>query len=574
MINALKKINFLITKRQRKGLVILTLLLFAGMILEIFGLGILIPVISILMDPEMIDKNPFILSIKILFNDFSHQKFILFFLLATVFLYSIKTIFLIFLTHKQNRFLNNTIAYISNNLFSIYLNQPYEFHIKRNTSELIKNLQVEINLLSAFLQSLITVFIEGGFMLSIIATLIYIEPFGAIFIGLIYGFLSVLFLQFTKKKINQWGKFRQKLDNQVSKIALEGIGGIKDILILGKASFFVDEFSKKNYFKSRINSNQSTISQIPRFYFELISIIGLVTFILFLLFEGKDLTIIITTLGVFVAATFRMIPSLNRIIAASQSLKYYKSSLDIIYNETKGFGKVNFNHLEKFNFKNKIELKNIHFNFNNSINILNGINLTIRKGETIGIIGESGSGKSTLIDLILGLHLPTSGEILIDSVPDFQMSQSWRNKIGYVSQAIYLTDDTIENNVAFGLPNNKIDKARVIEVIKQVQLEKFTTNLELGLNTTVGERGIQLSGGQMQRIGIARALYNHPNILILDEATSALDIKTESDVMKSVDNLKGDKTVIIITHRLKTLRKCDTIYRLVDGRIKMVPITI
>ena len=411
-------------------------------------------------------------------------------------------------------------------------------------------------------------------MLSIIATLIYIEPFGAIFIGLTYGFLSVLFLQFTKQKINQWGKFRQKLDNQVSKIALEGIGGIKDILILGKASFFVDEFSKKNYFKSRINSNQSTISQIPRFYFELISIIGLVTFILFLLFEGKDLTIIITILGVFVAATFRMIPSLNRIIAASQSLKYYKSSLDIIYNETKGFGKVNFNHFEKFNFKNKIELKNLHFNFNNTIDILNGINLTIRKGETIGIIGESGSGKSTLIDLILGLHMPTSGEILIDSLPDFQMSQTWRNKIGYVSQTIYLTDDTIQNNIAFGLPNNKIDKARVIEVIKQVQLEKFTTNLELGLNTTVGERGIQLSGGQMQRIGIARALYNDPNILILDEATSALDIKTESDVMKSVDNLKGDKTVIIITHRLKTLRKCDTIYRLADGRIKMVPITI
>lgn len=574
MIKTLNKINFLITKRQRKGLVILTLLLFAGMILEIFGLGILIPVISTLMDPEMIDKSPFILSIKNLFNDFSHQKFILFFLVTTLLIYTIKTIFLVFLTHKQNRFLNNTVAYISNNLFSVYLNQPYEFHIKRNSSELIKNLQVEINLLSAFLQSLITVFIEGGFMLSIIATLIYVEPLGALFIGLIYGLLSVFFLQFTKKKINQWGEFRQKLDNQVSKIALEGIGGIKEIIILGKASFFLDEFSKKNYLKSRINSNQSTISQIPRFYFELISIIGLVTFILFLLFIGKDLTIIITTLGVFVAATFRMIPSLNRIIAASQSLKYYNSSLDVIYNEIKGFTEVNFNHLDEPDFKNKIELKNIHFNFNNSYKILNGINLTIRKGKTIGIIGESGSGKSTLIDLILGLHMPTSGEILIDSVPNIQMSQSWRNKIGYVPQTIYLTDDTIENNIAFGLPNNKIDKARVIKVINLVQLEKFITNLELGLRTRVGERGIQLSGGQKQRIGIARALYNDPYILILDEASSALDNKTEKDVMKSVDNLKGEKTVIIITHRLENLKKCDVIYRLLDGRVKEMQTTI
>ena len=224
MISTLKKINFLITKRQRKGLVILTLLLFVGMVLEVFGLGILIPAISILLDPEMIEKTPMITSIKNLFPNFSHQNFVIFFLGATVLLYFIKSLFLMLLTHKQNRFLSNMMAFIANNLFSSYLTKPYSFHLNRNASELIKNIQVEINFLGVFFLSFITIFIEGGFVVSVLATLVYIEPVGAISIGLFYGLLSIIFLQFTKRKLSMWGKLRQELDTQVSKIALEGLG--------------------------------------------------------------------------------------------------------------------------------------------------------------------------------------------------------------------------------------------------------------------------------------------------------------------------------------------------------------
>jgi ATP-binding cassette, subfamily B, bacterial PglK len=570
MISTLIKINFLITKRQRIRLVILAFLLFIGMFLEIFGLGILIPTISIILDPEITDKTPFILTIRNFFSEFSDLSFVFLFLGALVFVYLIKTIFIIFLTHKQNRFLSNMTAYISNNLFINYMNQPYSFHLNRNASELLKNIQLEIAGLSVFLLSLITLFIEGGFTISVIATLIYIEPIGALSIGLFYGLLSISFFQFTKNKLKTWGKLRQDLDSETTKIALEGLGGIKDLIILGKTSFFTEMFSSRNYMKARVNSNHSTISQLPRFYLELLSIIGLVSFIVLLLFQGKDTTSLISILGVFVAATFRMIPSLNRIIAGVQSMKYYSPSLDIIYEELKidtSKGQAASENMQ-FNFQNEINLENIRFSFNEDRVILKDINLKIKKGQTIGIIGESGSGKSTLIDLIIGLHKPTSGQILIDGVSGFQMDQQWRKKIGYVSQSIYLTDDTIKNNIALGVQKNEINDLRISELLKQVQLEEFISNLKFGVNTKVGERGVQLSGGQRQRIGIARALYHEPDVIILDEATSALDNETERDVMESFNNLIGVKTIIMIAHRMTTLKDCNFIYKIEKGEGK------
>jgi ABC-type multidrug transport system fused ATPase/permease subunit len=567
--NVLKKINFLITKRQRKGLFILILLLFMGMILEVFGLGILIPALTIILDPEMLEQAPLMSSIKRAFPDFSHKNLIYFFLGAIVLVYFLKSLFLVFLTHKQNRFLINITAYISNNLFSSYLRQPYSFHLDRNASELIKNIQVEINYLYTFLLSLITLFIEGGFIIAVLATLVYIEPLGAISIGVFYGLLSIIFLQFTKKKLNQWGILRQDLDAQVSKIALESLGGIKDLIISGNISFFKNKYSNKNFLKARLIANQGTVSQIPRFYLEFISIIGLVTFIILLLYQGKDITSLITVLGVFVAATFRMIPSLNRIIGATQSMKFYRPSLDVIYNEIIDSSQIiKVDEFDKdFNFQNNFEFKNVSFNFIEGDVILKEINLKIKKGETIGITGESGSGKSTLVDLLIGLLKPISGEILIDGYSCLQYNQCWKKSIGYVSQSIYLTDDTIKNNIALGIPEDKIDYKRINELLKKVQLEKFIASLELGFDTKVGERGVQLSGGQRQRIGIARALYNNPDILILDEATSALDTETEKEVMDSIYRFKGSKTIIIIAHRLTTLDNCDRILKIKASQI-------
>jgi ABC-type bacteriocin/lantibiotic exporter with double-glycine peptidase domain len=571
MISELKKINFLITKRQRKGLVILTFLLFIGMIFEAFGLGILIPALSILLDPEVIDKTPSISFFKDFFPNLSNQNFLFFFLGIIVVIYFVKTLFLVFLSFKQNRFLFNISAYISNELFSKYLNQTYSFHLKRNASELIKNLQLEAGNLNAFLISIINMFIEGGFVFAVLATLVYIEPLGAISIGIFYGLLSILFFQFTKNKLQKWGEHRKEIDSKVYKLAMEGLGGIKDLLILGKTSYFNNNYSEKNYLKARLNANLGIVSQLPRFYLELVSILGLISFIILLVLQGKDSTSLISVIGVFVAATFRVIPSLNRIIAATQSMKYYKPAVKIIYDEIKNTSQdiKLYSASENFNFQSSIKLKDVGFNFEKGKQVLDCINLEIKKGQTIGIIGESGSGKSTLIDIIIGLHKPTSGNIIIDEKIDFQLNQSFRNIIGYVSQSIYLTDDSIKNNIALGISEDMINDQIIKELLTQVQLDSFIDNLDFGINTRVGERGVQLSGGQRQRIGIARALYHNPDILVLDEATSALDTETESEVMRSVTKLKGKKTIIIVTHRTSTLLDADVIYKIENKNLNI-----
>lgn len=568
MMNTLKKLNLLITKRQRKGLLILTFLLFLGMFLEVFGLGVLIPALSILLDPEAIEKTIILRDIRFFLLDLSYQKFIILFLCAIVFLYVIKAFFLILLTHKQNRFLANTTTSISNNLLNNYLSQPFNFHLNRNTAELVKNIQIEVNFLNSYLMALLTIVIESAIVLSIIIFLVYIEPLGAIAIGMFYGILSMSFFNFTKKKLKLMGDLRQELDAEMSKIALESLGGIKDLIILNKTKYFINHFSHQNFLKAKVMANQGTISQIPRFYLELISIIGLVSFLIIMIVQGKSTETLIVVLGVFVAATFRMIPSLNRIITASQNIKYYSSSLELVSKELNEFDEKNQLNLNKqtVNFIDSIVIENLSFNYNNEISILDNLNLTINKGLTIGIIGESGSGKSTLIDLIIGLFEPTNGFIKIDGQSYLQTSQGWRNKIGYVSQSIYLMDESIKKNIALGCQEDEIDEVKILKIIEQVQLTKYINTLQEGIHTRVGERGVQLSGGQRQRIGIARALYNNPEVLILDEATSALDLETESEVMQSVKTLKGQKTIIIIAHRIATLKDADVIYEIKNNK--------
>ena len=564
MFRTLEKILLLINKRQKKSLILISLLLFFGMFLEVIGLGILIPTISVLLDPLALKKIPILSFVKDILPVISEQTLIYLFLGLVVSLYFLKSLFLSFLTLKQNRFLQNLSAYISNNLYSSYLNQQYNFHLKRNTSELIKNIQLEISLLSSYTNSVITIFIEVGFVISVIATLLYIEFVGAISIAVFYGILSVIFFQFTKRKIKKWGEIRQEVDTKISKIIFEGLGAIKDLLILGKTPYYISTYSEKNYNRSRIISNQETLSQISRFYLEFISVAGLISFITILMIQGKANNDLVSVLGVFVAASFRIIPSLNRIINSIQTIKFSKPSVDVIYKEIKSINKINNLNEQQINFKFKssVEFKNVSFSFNKDVEVLKCINLRIEKGQTIGITGESGSGKSTLVDILMGLHKPTKGEIKIDDVLDFQLNQSWRNAIGYVSQSIYLTDDTIKKNIALGDPDDIISDSRIIELLKQVQLEEFVSKLKMGIYTKVGERGVQLSGGQRQRIGIARALYNSPDILILDEATSALDTKTENGVMECINSLKGDKTIVMIAHRLNTLKSCDLLFEL------------
>lgn len=570
MNSYLIQLRSILSRRQKIGALLLSIVLFLAMFLEVVGLGILLPLLSLIIDPEKINQNKLIKEVKLLFDDISDKEFIIYFLLAFLLFYFLKTLFLVYLSYRQNKFLTGVTNNVSNNLFKNYLKQPYPFFLKNNTSELIKNIQVEVPHFGAFFSSLIIVFSEIGMIFSISITLIFIEPMGALTIGIFFGILSFIFLQLTKERLKRWGEARQEVDSKSSKIILETFGGIKDIFVLGRKQFFLTNFFKQNHLKASISLRQLTISQFPRLYLELVAVFGLIGFILLMTYRDVDPKVLISTIGVFVAATFKIIPSINRLIASIQLLKYYKSSLSTIYYALDNLKAEeipsNNQNKDSYLFKDKIKLSNLSFGYNNTT-LLQDANLEINKGDSIGIVGESGSGKSTLVDLLLGFQKPSKGIITVDNVDLNDIILSFRSKIGYVSQELYLIDDSILNNIAFGINKDEINFKRVNEVIKLSQLETLIKNSKDGVNTRVGERGVQLSGGQKQRIAIARALYSSPDILILDEATSALDSKTENSIIKTVESLKGNITIIIISHKLSILDMCNKVFKISDSKI-------
>ena len=571
-MNNYKKLRKLIPSSQHKKLALLVFLLFVGMAFEVLGIGVLLPILTAILNPEILLTNDISTSILDFFKITDKEQIIKIALASLLIIYFFKSAFLIFLSHFQNRFISNLSAFLSNKLFTNYLNQGYKFHVDRNSSDLIKNFQVEITYFSNFLVSTISLLTEATLAFSVIITLFFIEPLGTLVVMLFFGLSSLLFYQFTKKRTTQWGKIREEIDRKISKTVLETLTGIKEVILLGKQYFFQEKLEQNNSIKASMSTKALTLRQIPRYYLELLSVFSLIFFIFIMLAQNKNIDNVIVTLGVFVAATFRILPSINRILGSLQNIKFYKSSIDLLYKEfdvVKYENKLSGHNSKRTKLNKYIKVNDVSFSYEGIDKIiLDQVSFKLEAGSTTGIIGVSGSGKSTLINIIVGLFHPTSGEILIDE--EFNIHSdicSWQEAIGYVSQDVFLSDESIIMNVAFGTNQEKIDVELIDKVLKQAQLTELIESLPQGYHTKVGERGVQLSGGQRQRIGIARALYRQPDVLILDEATSALDIKTEQDIMTSIDSLKGQLTIIIVTHRLITLKNCDDIYSLKEGKL-------
>ena len=563
--NALNKVFNLLSKRQRKRLYLILFFLFIGMLLEAFGIGIILPILNIIASPESLKQFDWVNDFFVFINIIEERQIIIFSLSLLVAVYFFKSVYLVGLSYFQNKYISFISAELSNRLFKNYLNQDYMFHNNRNSAELIKMFQVEINLVTQLLLSGLILITEIAITIAIVSTLLFVEPIGTLFIIVFFLIFGTGFYSFSKKKSIAWGLIRQQADNNIAKLITEGLNGFSEVFLLGKEHFFQNKLIQYNKVKARINSNQVTLGQIPRYYLEFISIVSLVGFILIMIINEKNIAEIISIGGVFIAATFRVLPSINRIIGSLQQIKYYKSSVDLVNRDLqlKYLPMKEETSQTEILFQHKLALNKISFAYpKTDLNVFENLDFELSRGEVVGIIGPSGVGKSTFTNIIVGFLHSFEGIFMVDGkIIDRSNSVQWRKQLGYVSQSIYLTDDTIRANIAFGEEPFEVDDLRMENALKKGQLFSFVQSLPNQLETIVGERGAQLSGGQQQRIGIARALYNEPKLLILDEATSALDEDTEREVMKAVEGLKGEMTILIITHRLSTLACCDKIYK-------------
>ena len=568
-MTTLQKFNYLLPNSFKKSIVFLFILMFFGMLFEMLGVGILLPALAIILNPNILEDYPKAKVIFELIGNIPHSKLILYGLLFIIVVYVLKAFFLIFVNWQHNNFSISLSKTLEDLLFKGYLNQPFTFHLNRNSAVLLRNFN-ELGHLTEMTQAFIGLIIEISAIIGVFCLIIFIEPKGAFIVASFLIIFLFIFHKSTKNRILMWGEERQTFTVIKNQNLLQSLDGVKDIKLMNRFDHFTNEFSKSNLSLSKIRIKASTLSQIPRHYIEVLAVISLVALILSMLAQNKPIDILIPTLGIFTAAAFRLIPSINRIASYMQVIQIARPTINLLYDE--------FNHLntsislkqdnKELNFRDKIIFKNIKFRYNSKSKlVLENISLEIKKGETVGFIGPSGSGKSTLIDLLLGLLEPEHGEIVIDNMPLKIYYRAWQNKIGYVPQSIYLANDSLRSNVAFGIDPKFIDDEAVNNALHAAQLTEFILNLDEGIHTLVGERGARLSGGQRQRIGIARALYHNPSVLILDEASSSLDNQTEKGFMEAINKLKRNKTIIIVAHRLSTVSQCDKIFKIENGRI-------
>jgi len=546
-------------------------LMLVGMVLETLGIGLVIPALALMTQGDMLSQQPTVARIVAEWLGSPTQaQLVMGGMLLLAVVYLVKAVFLAFLAWRQSTFVYGLEASLSQRLFTGYLKQPYIFHLQRNSAQLI---QYSVNEVAQFsrgaVRSAMTLITELLVMIGIGTLLFVVEPVGAILIIATLGLTGFAFHKFSKARLMRWGRARQYHEGMRIQHLQQGLGGAKDVKLLGRESDFLANYAFHNEETAKVYIRQNTLEALPRLWLELLAVIGLVVLVISMLAQGKPIESLLPTLGLFAAAAFRLMPSTNRVLTTLQNLRYAFPVIEVIARELA----LPANNppaamVEHLSLCRSLNIHNVSYTYSGATEpALKNINLEVEIGKSVGFIGGSGAGKSTLIDVILGLLTPNQGRLTIDGKNINEVLRGWQNQIGYVPQTIYLTDDSLRRNIAFGLAEEQIDDLAIKRAIEAAQLSAFIATLPDGLNTVVGERGVRLSGGQRQRIGIARALYHDPAVLVLDEATSSLDIATERDVMQAVNALHGEKTILIVAHRLSTVEHCDSIVRLEHGEV-------
>lgn len=566
MLKKIFKVINLISNKLKVSFSLLVILSLISMILEMFSIGMIIPLLNVAIgnDTSFLNDILYNFNSSISFND----NVIILLLIFVVILFSVKAIFLIYFSWYKANFSQKLFADISNRLLESYLGRPYKYHTENNSSFMIKNITIEVGqFIYGSLNPLIILFTETLVFIGISIILLTHDPIAFLFTSIIFLLSAFFIFKFTRNRIADWGEIRHKFDGLRIRSINQSLNGIKPVILSNSENFFLN--IHKKFIEKTINAGiwVQFYSESPRYLFEVILIFVISSLFIFLFFIDYEINTIITTIGLFGIASFKIIPSLNRVLNQFQNLTFNEVSSNTILEV------LEYKDLSNFNFDRKLDekksaviLKNLTFYHSSSKKILSNVNIIFKENAIIGIVGKSGVGKSTFVDILTGLMLPQEGGVFYNGENILNDIRSWRQKIGYVPQSVYLLDDSIENNILFGSPKVENHDVFLNKILNICQLTDTVNDLNLKEKTLVGERGVRLSGGQIQRIGIARALYRKPVILILDESTSALDLKTEEEIYKLIYDLKGFKNIFIISHRFKSLEKCDLIYELKDGK--------
>jgi ABC-type multidrug transport system fused ATPase/permease subunit len=538
------------------------------MVIETLSLGLILPLIGLLTNSDYQSKYPKVFDF---FGNPSDKTLLVAGSLVLVAIYAVKNIFLYFSASVQRKFINNSSARISQMVFKSYLAQPYEFHLTRNSATLIRNAENANSVITGGLDPFLVLLTDGLVAIGLFVLLMLVEPVGTLCVLVVFGGAAIGFQALTRKRITEWGRLRKTHMKMVLKHLQQGLGGVKEIKVLGRENEFFIEHEHHLVKSMEINRKYALIQLLPRLWLEVLAIIGLAILVAVMAGTREDVSSFLPTLGLFAATAFRILPSIGRIMASFQTIAYSSPLIRTVDEDLKISVVADATQNEELLFKREIKFENISFSYASAHRpSLQNVSLSILLGEAVGIVGPSGAGKSTLVDIFLGLLSPSEGVVSVDGEDIATGRRSWQDQVGYVPQSIYLVDDSLIRNIALGIPHDLIDHNAVLRALRAAQLEEFVSTLPLGLETIVGERGVRLSGGQRQRIGIARALYSNPQVLVLDEATSSLDTETERGVMDAVKALQGEKTVVIVAHRLSTVSYCSKIFSIEDARLVAV----
>ncbi len=573
----IKKLNILFTKKQLSKLYLILFASIFATFFELIGIGSIPVFVMLIIDVENLIKyiSPYI-SIDLI-NEIDRKTLQITGAILLVSIFVFKNLYLFLLIFFQGKLLQELRSSTSNKLCHYYIYMPYINHLGRNPSILIRAITTDIQSAFVFIQSHIILIREGLILVALFIFLVVVDPLISFSSLIFLGAPVLFFYNFYKKKLKSKGKNLQiLLGNEIDAVN-QSLGAIKETKLYNKEHHFLSFFKKNVQYKESLQFFSYLVSTSPRLFLEVVALFSVAMISAFLIFLGKTPEAILPLISLFAVSMVRFIPALNVITASLTTIRFRQPAFDLVAKEIKNlesssvlFKKDTFTQNEAKNFKlnDTILMKDISFNYEEGgRRTLKNINLQIKKGKSVGIIGKSGAGKSTLVDIMLGLLEPQKGGVYFDNKNIKNELSLWQKQIGYIPQDIYLLNDTIKKNITFGLKDDEIDEELLLQTIKRAQLKNFVDTLPDAINTFVGHRGVKLSGGERQRIGIARAMYNLPKIMVFDEATSSLDIENENKILNEIYDNKDDKTLIIISHRNNTVKYCDLIYVLENGKL-------